>query len=137
MWNLWLYDFERNEATRLTSHRSGRPWGAAWFPDGNRLVYGHETRLIVRSLEDGSEDVYPAPDNGRLIRTPAVSPDGQWIVFQVEQDGAWLLNLSTRSMRQILSDPSAGEFTWAPEGDKLAYHSRQSGTWSVWVMPSR
>jgi hypothetical protein len=137
VWNLWLYDFERNEATRLTSHRSGRPWGAAWFPDGNRLVYGHETRLIVRSLEDGSEDVYPAPDNGRLIRTPAVSPDGQWIVFQVEQDGAWLLNLSTRSMRQILSDPSAGEFTWAPEGDKLAYHSRQSGTWSVWVMPSR
>jgi len=93
--------------------------------------------LIVRSLEDGSQFVYPSPKEGRLVRTPAVSPDGRRVIFQVDRDGAWLLDLTDSSMTRILADPTAEEFTWAPEGDKVAYHSRKSGTWSVWVMPSR
>lgn len=137
VWNLWLLDIASGETTRLTSHSVGQPWGAAWFPDGKRIAYSHETRLIVRSLADGSESVFSSPRKGRLIRTPAVSPDGRRVMFQVHRDGAWLLDLADRSMTRVLADPTAEEFTWSPEGDKVAYHSRKSGTWSVWMMAPR
>jgi Tol biopolymer transport system component len=137
VWNLWTADLETGETRRLTAHRVGQPWGAAWFPDGGRIAYSHEERLIVRSLEDGGERVYPSPKKGHLVRTPAVSPDGRRIIFQVHRDGVWLLDLSDDSMRKVLADPTAEEFTWAPDGRRVAYHSRKAGGWGIWMAHGR
>jgi Tol biopolymer transport system component len=73
------------------------------------------------------------------VRTPAVSPDGRRVAFQVRKDGTWLLELPSGSMRRILEDPTAEEYTWSPDGRRLAYHSRRSGSgaWGVWVMAPR
>ena len=80
--------------------------------------------------------MFPTPIKGRLVRTPAVSPDGRRIVFQVQRDGTWLLDFPSGAVRKVLEDPTAEEYTWAPDGKRLAYHSRRSGTWGVWVMAS-
>jgi hypothetical protein len=29
---------------------------------------------------------------------------------------------------------TAEEFTWSPGGRKVAYHSRKTGKWGVWIM---
>ena len=137
MWNLWLLDLASGEERRLTSHPVGQPWGGSWFPDGRRLAYSHETRLIVLDLESGNRRIHASPIKGRLVRTPAVSPDGRRIVFQVHRDGTWLLDLTSGSMQKVLADPSAEEYTWSPDGRKLAYHSRRSGEWGVWLMAPR
>ena len=58
-----------------------------------------------------------SPRAGRLARTPAVSPDGRRIIFQVQRDGTWIADATfRRDAARILDDPTAEEFTWAPDG---------------------
>jgi hypothetical protein len=137
VWNLWTLQLESGEMRQITQFRYGQPWGGSWFPDGRRIAFSHEDQLIVRDLDTGSERVFPTPVKGRLVRTPAVSPDGRRIVFQVQHDGTWLLDLPGGAARKVLEDPTAEEYTWAPDGHRLAYHSRRSGNWGVWIMASR
>jgi Tol biopolymer transport system component len=70
------------------------------------------------------------------MRTPAVSPAGHHVIFQVAGDGAWLLDLRDGAMRPVLSDPSAEEFAWSPDGRRVAFHSRRDGQWGIWFMAS-
>jgi hypothetical protein len=134
VWNLWLLDLESGLQSRVTSFRYGQVWGGAWFADGRRIAYSHEHELVIHDLATGREQSYDSPLPRRLVRTPAVSPDGRWIMFQVRRDGAWLLDVQRGAMTRILEDPTAEEFTWAPDGRRVAFHSRRSGGWSLWTM---
>ncbi|MCB1163466.1 MAG: hypothetical protein R3C71_10950 [Candidatus Krumholzibacteriia bacterium] len=68
--------------TRLTG-TPGDEGKAAWSPDGQRLYYEyfeHGTRRIVRrEMADGS--VTALTDSLSSCRTPAISPDEQYMVF--------------------------------------------------------
>jgi hypothetical protein len=132
VWNVWIWDLDTAALTRASSHGVGQAWGPSWFPDGRRIAYSIEDTLVIKNLQSGATHVIPSPLRGRLIRTPAVSPDGQSIVFQVYRDGAWLLDLPTRGMRRVLADKSAEEFAWTPDGSHVAYHAKHRGVWSVW-----
>lgn len=138
VWNLWTLDLASGDMRQITRHDSGQPWGGgSWFPDGRRIAYSHETRLVIRDLQTGQERTFNTPRKGHLVRTPAVSPDGRRIVFQVHRDGTWLLELAKGSMRRLLEDPTAEEYTWAPDGRRVAYYSRRAGGWGLWVMAPR
>lgn len=137
VWNLWTTNLATGAFQRLTDHETGQPWGGSWFPDGAKLAYAHDDRIIVLDLAGGGERVLESPRKGRMVRLPVVSPDGRHIVFQVVRDGVWLLELSDGSMRRVLSDPTADEFTWSPDGTRVAYHSERLGSWGVWLMASR
>jgi Tol biopolymer transport system component len=133
VWNLWQLDRATGALSRVTRYRYGQTWGASWFPDSRRLCYSHEDRLIVLDTGDGSTRVFTSPRPRRLVRTPAVSPDGRLVAFQVMRDGVWLLDVESGTMRRLIDDPSAEEFAWDPAGGRLAYHSRQSGEWRIWI----
>jgi hypothetical protein len=137
VWNLWLLELGTGEMKRLTNHPIGQVWGGSWFPDGRRIAYSHEDRLLVLDLESGQVVSYASPLKGRLVRTPAVSPDGRWIIFQVFREGAWLLDIADGSMERVLDDATAEEFTWAPDTRRVAFHSRRSGEWGLWMISPR
>jgi Tol biopolymer transport system component len=131
VWNVWIADVRTGLRRRVTSHSVGQPWGASWFPDGRRLAYSLEDRLMVADLQSGLARGYRSPREGRLVRTPAVSPDGRQIVFQVQRDGVWLLDVERARMRRILADATAEEFVWLPDGAAIAYHARQGGSYGL------
>ena len=134
VWNLWVQPAAGGSARRVTSHRFGQTWAASWFPDDRRIAYSHEDTLMVVDLQTGAGTRYRTPVKGRLVRTPAVSPDGTKIIFQVFGHGAWLLHLADGSMQRVLTDPTAEEFAWAPDGRRVAFHSRRNGQWGIYVL---
>ena len=134
VWNLWLLDRGTGRQTRITSFQRGQVWAGAWFGDGKRIAYSHEDQLTIHDLASGQMREFASPLKGRLVRTPAVSPDGRWIMFQVHRDGAWLLDVERGVMQRVLQDPSAEEFAWSPDGRRVAYHSQRSGGWNLWTM---
>jgi len=134
VWNLWVQPASGGSARRVTNYRYGQTWGASWFPDHRRIAYSHEDTLVVMDVQTGEATRYRTPVKGQLVRTPAVSPDGTKIIFQVFRHGAWLLDRTDDSMRQVLTDPTAEEFAWAPDGRRVAFHSRRDGQWSIYVL---
>jgi Tol biopolymer transport system component len=134
VWNVWVADLEAGTLTRVSRHRVGQAWGGSWFPDGEHIAYSVEDTLVIAGLQNGTTRVVRSPRPGRLIRTPAVSPDGNWIVFQVHRDGAWLFDVSTGAMQRLLGDAAAEQFAWSPDGRRVVYHTRRGGAWSVWQL---
>jgi len=134
VWNVWIADLAGHSLTRVSHHAVGQAWGASWFPGGTRLAYSVEDRLVIADLSRGTRRVIPSPIRGRLVRTPAVSPDGKWIVFQVHHDGAWLLQTATGKMQRVLSDATAEEFAWSPDSRRVVYHTHHGGGWSLWQL---
>jgi Tol biopolymer transport system component len=59
------------------------------------------------------------------------------VIYQLSGDGAWLLDLSDGSSHKVLSDPAIGDFTWSPDGSRVAYYSRREAEWNVWVVAAR
>ncbi len=134
VWNLWVQPSAGGSARRVTNYRYGQTWAASWFPDDRRIAYSHEDTLMVMDLQTGESTPYRSPVKGQLVRTPAVSPDGTKIIFQVFHHGAWLLDLADGSMQRVLTDPTAEEFSWAPDGRRVAFHSRRDGQWGIYVL---
>ena len=134
VWNLWIRTLATGAMTRVTNYRYGQAWGASWFPDSASYAYSHEQELVVADRSGRRLATYQSPVSGRIVRTPAVSPDGRRIVFQVFGDGIWVLDLDSGTMHGVLDDQSAEEFAWDPSGRRIAYHSRRDGEWRIWVL---
>lgn len=137
VWNMWTVTLATGQHKRVTSYESGQVWGASWFPDGQRVAFTHDGQAVVMNLRSDAVRTYPSPRKAPVAGLPAVSPDGTRILFQITGDGTWLLDLRSGGMKKIVSDPSAESYTWSPDGSRVAYHSRATDTWGVWIMPTK
>lgn len=112
----------------------------AWSPDGSRIAFV--------SARDGGRDLYlMRPEDGRVERLtvdaqvtrdmPRWSPDGAYIAIQTAAKSNYdiqLVRIADRKRTVVAGTPDFdGQFSWSPEGDRIAFISGRDGSEAVYV----
>jgi serine/threonine-protein kinase len=139
--DVWIYDFERRNWTRLTF--TGRCWSPIWTPDGQRVAFKN------------GQDAFWAPADGSSPGEPLLkheivsnighiyswSPDGTIMTFAVQSRPSdwdlWRLHLEETATAQPFIETSFSELqgVFSPNGRWIAYRSTESGRSEVYVAP--
>jgi Tol biopolymer transport system component len=148
---LWVTDMDGTKLKRIVSDRTEENRLRAinkcsWTPDGQWIVFEEELRgtkpdnlhNVVRCDSDGGHLQRLLLGSGELegkeqYRYPAVSPDGETIVYGLSSTiaarrGLWLMNIDGTNQRRLPNPDDkrkgchSGAYpTWSPDGSKLIY----------------
>ncbi len=118
-------------------------FGAIGF-GGWRWRKGVREMATLRAWSDNSrirhKDIY-TNKLGRDLSSPAFSPDGQYIAFDMSEEGGSHLYLTPRQggASQQLTFGNAIDHLplWSPDGQSLAFLSNRAGpgNWGIWKLP--
>jgi TolB protein len=94
---------------------------------------GSGIRLATTSLENVQVITMSDEDTA-----PALSPNGQQVVFMSRRAGNWEIysaNTDGSNLQRLTEDAAQdGLPTWSPDGKAIAFVSNRSGKWAVWAM---
>ena len=97
-----------------------RDWGPAFSPDGGRIVFVRKDEIMVLAIE-GKEIQRLTKAPGRVIGSPAWTPDGQSIVFAaINQEGPTLMRVPA-SGGNAIRIPEAGTLASNPAISKRGF----------------
>jgi len=136
-WDVWVYDLERDVATRLTFD-SELDGPGVWSPDGRWLAFssarGAQGYNIYRKLADGSGEAERLTDFVGDQFVSDWSTNGH-LVFAQGGD-LWTLDVASGEASPYLeSSFSTAEAAFSTDGNWLAYASDESGRVEVYVRP--
>jgi dipeptidyl aminopeptidase/acylaminoacyl peptidase len=118
---------------KVTSTTGGKA-GIAWSPDGKKLAFVSQGGIWVVPVAGGNPhritNAPPGAGDPRQAtdRAPVWSPKGRWILFQSGRRGTNSLMVVSEdgNVTSFLTTPrvEAGEGTWSPDGERIAYVER-------------
>jgi hypothetical protein len=103
-----------------------------WFPDGRRIAFRRQGRIVARSLESGEETVV-SPAGWKSCSSPACCPDGRKILLVASdggKDAIFLVTPGESEPKRLVEGEMLGSPRWAPGGERIAY---QDGA-HLWMM---
>lgn len=140
--DIYILDPSANSLQRVTKHPS-EEWAPVWSPDGTLLAYqsdrNGQSDIYVCAL-DGTGEKRLTPMEGNH-EAPSWSPDGKLFVYDSDWDVAEAvsnsINLYTMgadgsNARRIFSNAESPR--WSPDGRTIAFTSRRTGYWQVFVI---
>lgn len=120
---------------------STTPWAPAWPPDGKWIavaMYGS-----IWKIDLGTSTATEITYNPKYHSSPAISPDGEWLIYSADDDGRSIqleiLNLKSGETRALTRDDQLYlDPVFSPDGTWVAYVSTQpKGNFNVFVRPFR
>ena len=135
-WDVWVYDLERDVATRLT-FADGLDAPGIWSPDGSYVAFASGRAgayNLYRKRSDGSGDVERLTDFSTDQYLSDWSADGRHLLF-TQGDDLWVLPLIERGEAEpFLESPFfEGEGAFSPDSRWVAYGSDETGRTEVYV----
>jgi Tol biopolymer transport system component len=138
--DLWVYDLERDAASRLTFEEGGEDW-PVWSSDGRFLYYASDRRndgTIFRRASDGTgapEEIATTPQG---IWPLAASHDNRWLAIGAvggsTSTDIQRFDLATGAITPLVETPFLDEAAAISPDDRwIAYASEQSGRWEIYV----
>ncbi len=140
-WDVWVYDLDREVATRLTFH-DGYDADQFWSHDSQYLFFASDRdgdARPYRKRADGSGDAEPMSETELTFFPLSVSPDGQWVIGESQSDNIdiTVLDLETKGEPEpyLASEFMDRDPIFSPNGRWVAYSSNESGTYEIYVRP--
>ena len=142
--NVWTYDIARDAFSKLTFDGSNS-W-PAWHPDGRTIFFaslrpGRDWDIFSKPSDgSGGEERVFAQSDQEVPRD--VSPDGQWLAFDVTSTETafdiWLLRLGEQRAPHPFANSRAAERlpAFSPDNRWIAYQSNESGRMEVYIRPA-
>ena len=143
-WDVWVYDIERDVATRLT-FGSGYDADPVWSPDGRYVAFASDRddgkMATYRTRSDGTGEAERLIEPGKL-EFPAPlswSPDGTHLMLVSPgpdgSDDLWLLPADEEGEPEpYLSSPfDEGDGYFSPDGRWIVYRSNETGGSEIYV----
>jgi len=136
---VWIIDADGSNARPLTS--GSRNMGPAWSPNGAAIAFMSDRHaefdINLMGTDDGDLEIYLIDSDGSNVRrltmgaatalNPAWSPDGQWIAFQRNREGAYdlyIIDPGGGPHRRLTDDPRRvdGHPDWSPDGREIVFN---------------
>jgi hypothetical protein len=124
---LWMTNRQGEDPKRICDGDQGD-----WLPDGERIAFRRQGRIVVRSLGTGEESVI-TPAGWTSCSWPSSGPDGREVVFVATRDkadGLYLARQGEGEPKRLAAGETLGAPRWSPTGRRIAY---QSGP-HIWLM---
>lgn len=128
---------------RLTTGGFSDNLSPTYSPDGRRIAFVSTRpglpQIYVMGADGTDQQLFAPFDYGvsGASNAPEWSPDGQSVAFHRDVGGTlqvFVLDVRTRSVRQLTSLGRNEDPTWAPDSRHLAFVSDRSGYRQLWVI---
>ncbi len=114
----------------------------AMSPDGETIFFAVTFREKVGPVSTAIAAVHPATDEFRLMADTetqktrlSLSPDGQWLVYAVPQNGLidelHLMRTDGTQMSQLMQATAFSAATWTPDSRTLLVVTADAGNWDI------
>jgi Tol biopolymer transport system component/tetratricopeptide (TPR) repeat protein len=116
---IWLMSTTNGERSPLTTVQAdNRP---AWAPTGRSVFFmsdGRDGNMEIYRVDMGASQVVRLTDSPALDGLPSVSPDGRWVAFVSNRDGAWKIWVTptTGGPAQLLAPITGDLGNWSDQG---------------------
>jgi TolB protein len=138
---LYVANGDGSGAKRLTSTRNAVNTSPRWNPKTGREIAfisdrGGSPRIYVIGADGSNERSLPLGTGGHMD-SPSWSPDGRFLAFAWDGEGAFNIYVADVASSQILKLTREGRNespTWSPDSRHIAFQSTRSGGWEIWAM---